>query len=142
MEATIGHSSEEIINKPIEWSEIIGVGEGIIHRFWQEYENGQTTIWDEESIDNGLTWNRGPINSVFNDIPGHVSLATDAVGNLQLLQLVKIADLEYFELQHLEWDGQNWKEEPGLEINIENPIEINCHRCGPLTYGWLSSNNG
>ena len=49
MEATTGLQPEEVINNPIEWSEIVGVGEGIVHRFWQEFENGQATVWDEQS---------------------------------------------------------------------------------------------
>ena len=44
-------------------------------------------------------------------------------GNLQLLQLV-ISSEENSELQHMQWDGQQWRREPSLKLNVESPNTI------------------
>jgi hypothetical protein len=113
-----------VIEKPVEWSGIGVSGAGIIHRLWQEYENNQTSVWDEQTLDNGQTWFRNSINSSYNDIYGIVSLISDKNGNMQLLQVVK-SNEDNIELQHLQWDSQKWKREQSLELSLQTPSSIN-----------------
>ena len=115
---------EVVTDKPVEWIGIAESGGRIVHRLWQEYENSQTIVWDEQTLDNGQTWYRNSINSSYNDIYGLVSLISDKNRNMQLLQVVKSTE-DHIELQHMQWDSQQWRREPSLDLSQLTPSSIN-----------------
>jgi hypothetical protein len=99
---------ESVVEHPVIWSRIIGLGDQTVHRFWQELTAGQTTtLWHERSLDDGRTWERIAPISIFGQAIGSPSLIWDHVGDLHLLQVISRGTGGYV-LQHWIWDGQRW----------------------------------
>jgi hypothetical protein len=105
------------------WSAISSVGDRGVHRFWQEFANGRITLWHEQSVDDGRTWTRIAPVSVFGETQGAPSLARDPVGNLHLLQVVDRGQGSLV-LQHWRWDGQRWRGEPSLNLDLDANTSI------------------
>lgn len=49
------HSPSQQVSTVV-WHQILGVGERIVHRSWQELANGRTSLWHQQSLDNGFNW--------------------------------------------------------------------------------------
>jgi hypothetical protein len=110
---------ETVVETPVIWSRILGVGTQTVHRFWQELTAGQTTtLWHERSLDNGQTWERIAPISIFGQAAGSPSLTWDRAGNLHLLQIVSRGTGGYV-LQHWIWDGQRWTGSNSLNLDVQ-----------------------
>lgn len=113
--------AQTVVEKPVVWSKIVGLGEGNVHRVWQELSNGRTILWHEQSQDQGNTWERIVPVSIFGSTIGEPALATDRAGRLHLLQVVNrgVSGLasQSFVLQHWMFDGERWITEMSLNLN-------------------------
>lgn len=112
-----------VVEKPIGWSEIAGIGANTLHRVWQEGSGGNTTLWHEQSKDGGLTWVRTAPVSVFGTTVGQPSLTWDDSGRLQLLQVVQTGTNQYV-LQHWQFDGTRWSAERSLDIQFPTDTAV------------------
>jgi hypothetical protein len=112
-----------VVDKPVTWSELAGIGNQTIHRVWQELSRGRTTLWHELSQDNGETWGRTSPASIFGETVGNPSLAWDSAGRLHLLQLVSRGS-QSFVLQHWLWNGERWATERTLDLEQSSVSEI------------------
>jgi hypothetical protein len=116
---------ETVVENPVAWSRILGVGDQTVFRFWQEPTAGQTTtLWHERSLDNGQTWERIAPISIFGEAVGRPSLAWDGIGELHLLQVVSRGIGKYL-LLHWIWDGERWGSGGNLNLDIEQGAVIN-----------------
>jgi hypothetical protein len=111
-------SAEQVIEEAVVWSEIVGIGNRIIHRIWQEQSGGGTTLWHEQSLDNGATWARISPVSIFGEIVQAPSLTWDSSGRLHLLQVISRTE-DNLVLQHWIWDGERWNTDRNLELDHE-----------------------
>ena len=116
-------SPETVVEGPIMWSNIAGVGEQTVERVWQERSSGGTTLWHEESLDNGNTWSRTAAASIFGEAVGTPSLTSDDKDHLNLLQMVR-RSANSFVVQHLTWNGQSWSTERSLDLSFTSPTTI------------------
>lgn len=114
---------ETVVEGPISWSNIAGAGEQTVERVWQEKNSGGTTLWHEESLDNGTTWSRTAPASIFGEAVGTPSLTSDDKNHLNLLQMVR-RSANSFVVQHLTWNGQNWSTERSLDLSFTTPTTI------------------
>lgn len=109
---------EEITNKPVHWSEIVGYDRSILHRLWQEYRQSMLVSFHQISQDGGATWNNPVIVS---SISANTSLTTqimDRTGNLHCLQLTTENNLII--LNHHMWDGSRWVSQKPKELYIQD----------------------
>ena len=107
---------ETVVDKPVGWSSLAGVSKQTVHRVWQELGSGGTTIWHEQSNDDGATWVRTAPVSVFGDIVNQPSLTWDSAGRLDLMQIVSRGESNFI-LQHFLYDGSTWSSEQSLNLN-------------------------
>ena len=108
--------AEMVMDKPVLWSALVGVGNQTVHRLWQEWSSGRTTLWHEQSLDSGVTWERVAPVSIFGETVGKPVLASDGGGGLHLLQLVNRGPNAY-SLQHWSWDGSTWSSEQNMDVS-------------------------
>lgn len=104
-----------VVDKPVFWSQIVGVGQGTVHRLWQEISSTQMTMWHEQSTDSGVTWRRVAPVSIFGESFGQLALVPDPSGRLYLLQTIRRGPTSYA-LQHWVWDGERWVTNQGLDL--------------------------
>lgn len=114
-----------VSDKPVVWSALVSVGNGGLHRLWQEITNGRPAMWHEQSLDNGETWSRNAPVSIFGTVSdvtvGDPAVVGDPQGRLQLMQIVNrsatgIAS-QNFALQQWIFDGQRWIADQGLDLS-------------------------
>lgn len=120
----IGWSEPEQVHSPsqqtasIVWQQIVGQGERVVHRSWQEQMNGRTGLWHQISIDNGLTWNQ-PARLHEVDNPGSAQMTIDMSGQAYMVSAqteLNINDNLYGVLEQWVWQGDHWQIEEGLEL--------------------------
>jgi hypothetical protein len=129
---------EPVVENPVAWSRILGVGENTVFRFWQESTAGQTTtLWHERSLDNGQTWERIAPISIFGEAVGGPSLAWDGIGELNLLQVVS-RSIGKYTLLHWIWDGERWGNGGSLLLDIEQDTILNNLASAISPQGYLS----
>jgi hypothetical protein len=104
-----------VVDKPVFWSQVVGVGQGTVHRLWQEISSSQMTMWHEQSTDSGVTWTRVAPVSIFGESFGQLALVPDPSGRLYLLQTIRRAPNSYA-LQHWVYDGERWVTNQGLDL--------------------------
>lgn len=98
---------------PVIWSQIVGLGERVVHRVWQTEDNGRFTVWHQMSVDDGLTWSRaGSVSGglVNNAESGPVALTVDGNGRLYLLQTAAGS------LQQWVWQDERWQAGESAEL--------------------------
>jgi hypothetical protein len=115
---------QSVVDTPVVWSQIVGTDDQTVQRIWQETSSTGTTLWHEQSLDDGETWIRTVPVSVFGDTVGTPSLSRDSAGRLHLL-LVVHSGTNKFVLQHWLYDGQRWSAERTLDINFYGNTAIN-----------------
>jgi hypothetical protein len=93
---------EAVVETPVNWAEIIGIGERTVHRMWQDNRYGFGWLWHETSFDSGLTWNPVLTISGIGASESIPVLALDSAGRMHLLKLSGDA------LQQWTWDGNRW----------------------------------
>jgi hypothetical protein len=113
-----------VVDKPVVWSRIIGIGDQTVHRLWQELSSGRTTLWHEASLSNGTAWTKTSPVSIFGETVGSPSVAYDQAGQLHLFQAVRRSPSTYV-LQHWRWDGATWVTERSLDLNLKSSSQIN-----------------
>lgn len=113
-----------VVENPVFWSQIVGVGEQTVQRLWQEVGTSGTILWHEESLDNGENWNRIVPVSVFGETEGTPSLIKDSAGRLHLILAVRSGQ-KSFVIQHWLYDGQRWSPERNLEVEFPADAYIN-----------------
>jgi hypothetical protein len=116
-------SPQLVVEGPVVWSQIIGVGERTVQRVWQQKSRSGSTLWHEQSIDGGETWERIAPVSIFGEILGNPSLSSDIAGRLHLLLVVRSGIDSYF-LQHWVFDGQSWTAETSNNFQFSPETEI------------------
>jgi hypothetical protein len=112
---------QSVVDTPVVWSQIVGTDDQTVQRIWQETSSTGTTLWHEQSLDDGETWIRTVPVSVFGDTIGTPSLSRDSAGRLHLLLVVR-SGTNKFVLQHWLYDGQRWSAERTLDINFYNRL--------------------
>jgi hypothetical protein len=112
-----------VVENPVAWSQIIGIGEGTVQRVWQETGSSGTTLWHEESLDNGESWFRTVPVSVFGDTDGFPGLTSDSAGRLHLLLSVR-NDPESFVVQHWLYDLGRWSAERNLDLSFPTNTDL------------------
>jgi hypothetical protein len=113
-----------VVEEAIAWDEVVGFGDRTVHRIWQEFNNGVSTLWHENSVDDGLTWTRVSPVSIFGETVQQPSLTWDSAGRLHLLLVVSRTDQD-FALQHWMWDGSRWSSDRTLELNSDSISTLN-----------------
>jgi len=108
---------EMVVEKAVGWSQIAGIGQTTVHRVWQEGSSGSSTLWHEQSLDGGISWQRTAPVSVFGETAGLPSLTWNSSGQLQLLQVVK-SGLNQFVMQHWLFDGARWSAERSQNLDF------------------------
>jgi hypothetical protein len=117
-------AAEQVVEEAVVWSEIVGIGNRIINRIWQEQSGGGTTLWHEQSQDNGATWTRISPVSIFGEIIQVPSLTWDPSGRIHLLQIIDRSTDE-FVLEHWVWDGERWNTDQSLQLDSETTNTVN-----------------
>ena len=109
-----------IVEKPVVWSRIVGVGAQTVHRMWQEINSGRRIFWHQISNDNGITWNRPVSLASFNDLLGPASLSLDPISRLNLNQFSYDTE-DNLILQHWLWEDERWSSEKNLNLGNQIP---------------------
>ena len=115
--------SSLVVEGPVVWSDIAGIGASTIQRVWQQKGSSGSTLWHEQSLDGGETWERISPVSVFGEIIGNPSLSIDEAGHLHLLLVVR-SSVDTYALQHWVYDGQNWSAEIKYDLQFSPITEI------------------
>jgi hypothetical protein len=113
----------QVVDSPVIWSDIVGIGENTIQRVWQQRGSGGSTIWHEQSTDNGQTWERIAPVSVFGEIVANPDLSADQAGQLHLLLVVRTG-VDTYGLQHWVYDGLSWSAETSNDLQFSPVTEI------------------
>lgn len=113
-----------VVEAQIVWSQIAASGEETVHRVWQQENTSGSTLWHEQSVDDGVTWERVAPVSVFGETVGKPSLSLDKSGRLHLLLVVR-SGVDSFILQNWVYDGQSWSAEPNMDLQFSPDTEIN-----------------
>lgn len=129
-------SPQAVVDKAVGWSQIVGIGQNTVHRVWQEGSGGSTTLWHEQSLDGGLSWERTAPVSVFGETAGLPSLAWDDSGQLQLFQVVRTG-LSNFVMQHWRYDGSRWSAERSLDLDFSTASQVQSNVADITTNGDL-----
>jgi hypothetical protein len=120
-----GWSEPEQVHSPsqqaasIVWHQIVGQGERVLHRSWQEQVNERTSLWHQISIDNGLTWNQ-PIRLDEIANPGAAQMAIDISGQAHIIYAQTDRNTNgnlYGILEHWDWQGDRWQIVENLELS-------------------------
>jgi hypothetical protein len=112
-----------VVDGPVVWSDIVGTGTNTVQRVWQQKGISGSTLWHEQSVDGGETWERIAPVSVFGEIVGNPSLSADQAGQLHLLLVVR-SGLDTYGLQHWIYDGLSWSAEPRYDLQFSPVTEI------------------
>ena len=122
-------SPQAVVEKPVGWSQIAGIGQNTVHRVWQEGSSGNTTLWHEQSLDGGLNWQRTAPVSVFGETAGLPDLTWNSSGQLQLFQVVKSGSSQYV-MQHWRYDGSQWSAERSLALDFSTITLVSSYTAG------------
>lgn len=114
---------QTVVENPVIWSRMTASGKGNLQRVWQEVSSSGTTLWHEQSLDDGTTWFRTVPVSVFGETIGSPSLIQDSGGHLHLLLIVR-GGTNIFTLQHWLFDGQRWSAERSFDIEFTQNTSI------------------
>ncbi len=135
-----------VMEGSVVWSQIIGTGENTVQRVWQQDSSSGSTLWHEQSVDSGTTWERIAPVSIFGEIVGSPSLSSDKAGRLHLLLVVR-SGIDSYILQHWVYDGQSWAAESSNSIQFSPDAEIgsissDLSSNGLLTVAFLNTTSG
>ncbi len=117
---------EEVVEGPILWGEIIGMGDRLVHRIWREAIESRGVLKHQVSLDSGLTWSTSQNITNLGRPDEPFALTVDIGGRLHIVQASE-AQEQKFTLQHWLWDGESWRNEDILELDetiISLPREL------------------
>ncbi len=112
-----------VVEGPVVWSDIVGIGSDTVQRVWQQRGSSGSTLWHEQSMDGGQTWERIAPVSVFGEIVANPSLSADLAGHLHLILVVR-SGVDTYGLQHWVFDGLSWSAEPRYDLQFSPVTEI------------------
>ena len=98
------------------WQQLLGDGEQVVHRAWQEWDGRQRRTWHQVSLDNGQNWARAGTIGDFNTPAGATTLALDPAGQLYALQLLAATAETPPALAAWLWDGARWTAVEGYDL--------------------------
>jgi hypothetical protein len=113
---------QAVVENSVSWSEIVGTGMQTIQRVWQGNNGGNTTLYHEQSLDNGDSWTRTVPVSVFGNVIVSPSLSTDQAGRLHLFLIVESGSAQQV-MQHWLFDGEKWSTERNLVLPLTENSE-------------------
>ncbi len=98
----------------IQWSEIVSYDEQTVHAVWQEFDGLVFANLSLVSQDGGVSWGKTLEVTGVNDSLTPVALATDGVGKLHFIQLLKNSNAttlnqESLILQDWKWTSSSWE---------------------------------
>lgn len=108
----------------IQWADIVGYDENIVHVAWQEFDGLVYANISQISQDGGLNWGRQNNITGVNETATNVALASDGRGVLHFIQLAdksgsNAINQKGLVLQDWKWDGTSW----GLELTKDIVIK-------------------
>ena len=115
--------AELVAEQPIAWAAVEGAGQGDIHRLWLGAEGESSSMWDQNSIDGGGSWEQAINLTRFGETPGPASLTKDALGRLNLMQAVSDVGGKAF-IRHWTWENGVWNELPSLSLGEANALKV------------------
>lgn len=101
------------------WYQIVGVGDRTIHRSWQEQGNGRSSLWHQQSLDNGLSWSSA--NRLFEGTAvASAQMTLDIIGEVYLIAAVQASEAvngsDVPTLQQWLWQDERWQPEQVLDL--------------------------
>jgi hypothetical protein len=95
------------------WSDLILFGKNTLHRLWQEDNGLVVANLSQVSLDGGVTWGNLLDITGVNEQPSLMTLATNGVNLLHVIQITKekstrLAGQESLFLYDSKWDGARW----------------------------------
>jgi hypothetical protein len=112
-----------VVDGPVVWSAIVSTDSNTIQRVWQQRGSSGSTLWHEQSVDGGITWERVAPVSVFGEIVANPSLSADRAGRLHLLLVVR-SGVDTYGLQHWVYDGLSWSAQARMDMQFSPVTEI------------------
>ena len=113
----------QVVDGPVVWSAIVSADSNTIQRVWQQRGSSGSTLWHEQSVDGGITWERVAPVSVFGAIVANPSLSADQAGRLHLLLVVR-SGVDTYGLQHWVYDSLSWSAEARMDLQFSPVTEI------------------
>ncbi|HRQ40442.1 MAG TPA: sialidase family protein [Chloroflexota bacterium] len=109
---------------PILWNDMVGIGERIVHRTWQDWDGSRLNLWHQQSLDSGRTWSPAVRVASVTDPYAVAALVVDQAEVVYLLQLEKETSIgrDASFLRHWLWQGVRWQEEEAMELSPQ-PVE-------------------
>lgn len=104
---------ELVSDQPVSWSRIIGQGEKIVHRLWQEKNGTNLVDFHQFSQDGGASWSNATLVGTGSGEVCPPTVEVDQAGNLHLLQLVENDGVNII---HHEWNGLQWSTQETHEL--------------------------
>jgi len=97
----------------IKWSDIVNYDDHTVHVIWQEYDGLVYANLSQVSMDSGISWGKILDVTGVNDSSTPVALATDGLGKMIFIQLLKTNNAtninqENLILQEWTWTGSRW----------------------------------
>lgn len=109
--------AEVIVSGSVTWNRIIKTPSKV-HRLWQEYKSGKTSIWHSISENNGVSWQ--PQKNIFTSASEKVFTDIIPMGEQLFLTHLIQEDGSPMNLDFLLWNGQNWIPKESLQITNSN----------------------
>jgi hypothetical protein len=108
----------------IVWSDMVGNDENTVHRIWQENDDSVIANIHQVSNDGGSSWGKEVNVTGVSDAVTSVALASNATGELHLIELVEEDAPQYIKeynlsIQDWRWDGSQWINQPSQKLNIK-----------------------
>jgi hypothetical protein len=108
-------------NRPVVWSDLVAVGEWVVHRAWQERDGEITHLWHQFSTDGGATWSGAARIGSFEERPDAAALISDPIGQVYLLAVGEqetIGDGQVV-LEQWQWldEAERWEALEPLELH-------------------------
>jgi hypothetical protein len=119
--------STEQEDSPVVWHGMVGVGEKILYRSWQEWTFNRLNIWSQESFDSGVTWSEPVQVSVIEELNVPTALIADGAGQAHLFYSTKTGiegvNSRYV-INHRIWRDGNWQEAEALIPDRRNVAAV------------------
>jgi hypothetical protein len=111
-------------NGAVFWSEIVAVGEGMVHRLWQQNDEAVVANIHQFSADGGDNWGKAVDITDVSDTVMPVTLASNNLGDMHFIQAVQERSSPYFKeytvtIKDWCWDGSQWESQPSQQIGVD-----------------------
>jgi len=127
--------AEKVVSGSITWTRVINTYSKI-HRMWQEFKDGKTSIWHSVSEDGGETWQTPKNIYSGGGTSTPADLASDG-GSQLFLTLITQEDNHSPNLEYLLWDGQNWAPKESVKLSNNSINDITAIAASVASDGYL-----